>query len=121
MVALTFGATIAAARKRQKLSISAMARAAGVSVVYYREVELGSRKPFSSLRIDFDILAGLLREDAAKLQTLAAGERGQLEFSFHGTRRDERRVLILLGRCLFKKRFTKAQLRRLETLLREAS
>ena len=99
------------------MSLSAVARALKVSVVYYRDVERGTRRPFSSLAVDFDVLAKLLGASAADLQHAAAEERGQLEFDFRGEDADTQRLAVRFAACLSRKRLAKATLNELRTFL----
>ena len=63
-----FGQLLRSLREGRRLSMSAVARAIQVSVVYYRDVERGTRRPFSSIKIDFAALATILGTDAGELQ-----------------------------------------------------
>ena len=83
-----FGQLLRSLREGRRLSMSAVARAIQVSVVYYRDVERGTRRPFSSIKIDFAALATILGTDAGELQRAAAEARGQLELDFRGTTPD---------------------------------
>ena len=74
-----FGQVLRSLREERRLSMSAVARAIRVSVVYYRDVERGTRRPFSSIKIDFAALATTLGANADELQRAAAEARGQLE------------------------------------------
>lgn len=97
-----------------------MARTLKVSVVYYRDVECGTRRPFSSLAVDFDALARLLGTSAADLQHAAAEERGQLEFDFRAIDVDTQKLAVRFAACLSKKRLAKATLNELRALLEHA-
>jgi transcriptional regulator with XRE-family HTH domain len=99
------------------LTLSAVARALKVSVVYYRDVERGTRRPFSRLAVDFDALASLLGTSATELQHAAAEERGQLEFDFRGVDAETQKLAVRFAACLSRKRLAKATLNELRTLL----
>ena len=112
----TFGRQLRSLRERQRLSLTSVARALGVSVVYYRDVERGTRRPVSSMKVDFDALARVLGADARELQRAAAEERGQLELDFRGADHAAQRLAVLFANCISKRRLAKAsfvQLRRL--------
>lgn len=112
-----FGTLLRTLRIQRKLTLSRVARALDLSVVYYRDVELGRRRPFSALKVDFDVLAGLLNVEVAVLLRSAVAERGQLEFDFRDAAPAECDVALLLVRCLRKKSLARADLRRLKDLL----
>ena len=99
------------------MNLSQVARALGVSVVYYRDVERGTRRPFSSIAVDFDALAQLLGTTAVDLQHAAAEERGQLEFDFRGVDLDTQKLAVRFAACLSKRRLAKATLNQLRTVL----
>jgi hypothetical protein len=88
-----------------------------VSVVYYRDVERGTRRPFSSVAVDFDALAHLLGGKAADLQYAAAEERGQLELDFRGVDVDVQKLAVRFALCLSKRRLAKATLNQLRIVL----
>jgi hypothetical protein len=100
--------------------MTAVARAIDVSVVYYRDVERGTRRPFSSVKIDFDVLANALGTDAPELQRAAAEERGQLELDFRGADADLQRLAVLFASCVAKRRLAKAGRTQLRRLLERA-
>ena len=54
-MAASFGALLEKHRKRRGLTLSAVAKAIGVSLVYYRDVELGKRRAFSTVSVNFDM------------------------------------------------------------------
>ena len=116
-----FGPMLRTLRERKRLSLTSVARALGVSVVYYREVERSTRRPFSSVRVDFDALADLLGVQANELQRAAAEERGQLELDFRGSDRDAQRLAVLFANCLSKRRLAKASLTQLRRILERVS
>jgi hypothetical protein len=99
------------------LSLSAVARAIKVSVVYYRDVERGTRRPFSGIAVDFDALAALLGASAADLQHAAAEERGQLEFDFRGVDAEAQKLAVRFATCLSRRRLAKATLNELRMFL----
>lgn len=117
----TFGHRLRTLREKKRLSLSSLARALGVSVVYYRDVERGMRRPFSSVKVDFDALAGVLGVEARELQRAAAEERGQLELDFRGADHEAQRLAVLFANCLSKRRLAKASLTQLRRLLERAS
>jgi transcriptional regulator with XRE-family HTH domain len=117
----TFGRRLRTLREKKRLSLSSVARTLGVSVVYYRDVERGTRRPFSSVKVDFDELAGVLGAEARELQRAAAEERGQLELDFRSADHDAQRLAVLFANCLSKRRLVKASLTRLRRLLERAS
>jgi transcriptional regulator with XRE-family HTH domain len=116
-----FGAMLRTLRERKRLSLTSVARALGISVVYYRDVERSTRRPFSSIKVDFDILAGLLGVQANELQRAAASERGQLELDFRGADQDAQKLAVLFANCLSKRRLAKASLTQLRRLLERVS
>lgn len=118
---LAFGPMLRMLRERKRLSLTSVARALGVSVVYYRDVERSTRRPFSSIKVNFDILAGLLGVQANELQRAAANERGQLELDFRGADRDAQKLAVLFANCLSKRRLAKASLTQLRRLLERVS
>ena len=99
------------------MSLSAVARALGVSVVYYRDVERGTRRPFSGTAIDFDALAHVLATTSADLQHAAAEERGQLEFDFRGVDQDTQKLAVRFAACLSKRKLARATLNELRSVL----
>jgi transcriptional regulator with XRE-family HTH domain len=113
----SFGALLRKLRGRKGLSLTSVARAIGVSIVYYRDVERGTRRPFSSVKVDFDVLASRLGTDARELQRAAAEERGQLEFDFRRADQDAQRLAVLFANCLSKHHLAKASLTQLRRLL----
>lgn len=108
-------------RERKRVSLTSVARALGVSVVYYRDVERSTRRPFSSVKVDFEVLADLLGVQANELQRAAAEERGQLELDFRGADRDAQRLAVLFANCLSKRRLPKASLTQLRRILERVS
>jgi transcriptional regulator with XRE-family HTH domain len=56
-------------------SMGAVARAIGVTTVYYSEVENGRKHPFPPHSVDFRKLAEVVGGDQAELEALAARER----------------------------------------------
>jgi transcriptional regulator with XRE-family HTH domain len=100
--------------------MSAVARAIGVSVVYYRDVERGTRRPFSSLKIDFEILGKALGTDPDKLQRAAAEERGQLELDLRGMNSEMQKLAVLFANCLSKRRLAKATIEQLRRAMQRA-
>jgi len=100
--------------------MAAVARAIHVSVVYYRDVERGTRRPFSSVKIDFTILAKTLGTDADELQRAAAEARGQLELDLRGTTSDMQKLAVLFANCLSKRRLAKATIERLRQAMKRA-
>ena len=113
----TFGRHLRALRQARGLSLTAVARELDVSVVYYRDVERGARRPFSSVAVDFDALADVLGGKAADLRYAAAEERGQLEFDFRGVDIDIQKLAVRFASCLSKPRLAKATLNKLRTVL----
>lgn len=107
-------------REGKRLSLTNVARAIGVSIVYYRDVERGTRRPFSSVKVDFEVLATRLGADARELQRSAAEERGQLELDFRRTDHDAQRLAVLFANCLSKRRLAKANLTQLRRILERA-
>jgi transcriptional regulator with XRE-family HTH domain len=116
-----FGALLRSSRKQRSLTLSRVARTLHISIVYYRDVELGRRRPFSALRIDFDALGEMLGLDPELLLGLAADERGQLEIDFKRAGADERSLALLFARVLGKKKLARANLKDLKALLRKSS
>jgi transcriptional regulator with XRE-family HTH domain len=108
-------------RERRRLSLTSVARALGVSVVYYRDVERSTRRPFSNVKVDFDALANLLGVQSSELQCAAAEERGQLELDFRGADQDVQKLAVLFANCLSKGRLAKASLTQLRRLLERVS
>ncbi|HET7698334.1 MAG TPA: helix-turn-helix transcriptional regulator [Vicinamibacterales bacterium] len=121
MRASPFGALLRSCRERRSLTLSRVARALRISVVYYRDVELGRRRPFSALKVDFEVLASILDADPEVLLSLAANERGQLELDFKSAGVDERRLALLFARSIGKKKLARAGIRDLTALLRKLS
>jgi transcriptional regulator with XRE-family HTH domain len=115
-----FGQLLRAHRQRRRLSMSAVARALEVSVVYYRDVESGTRRPFSRVRIDFAVLAKTLGTDADELQRAAAGERGQLELDLRGMNADMQNLAVMFANCVSKRRLAKATIEQLRQAMRRA-
>jgi transcriptional regulator with XRE-family HTH domain len=115
-----FGQLLRSLREGRRLSMSAVARAIRVSVVYYRDVERGTRRPFSSIKIDFAALATTLGTDADELQRAAAEARGQLELDLRGTTPDMQKLAVLFANCLSKRRLAKATIERLRRAMRRA-
>ena len=115
-----FGSLLRSLRERQRISMSAVARAIGVSVVYYRDVERGTRRPFSSLKIDFEILGKALGTDPDKLQRAAAEERGQLELDLRGMNSEMQKLAVLFANCLSKRRLAKATIEQLRRAMQRA-
>lgn len=113
----SFGGRLRALREARGLSLSAVARELRVSVVYYRDVERGTRRPFSNIAIDFEALAHLLGTTSDDLQHAAAEERGQLEFDFRGVDLDTQKLAVRFAACLSKRRLAKATLNQLRTVL----
>jgi len=120
-MAASFGALLEKHRKRRGLTLSAVAKAIGVSLVYYRDVELGKRRAFSTVSVNFDKLGKLLDIDGQKLHLAAAAERGQLEFDFQSAGREERIFAVLVAQSLANKRMTKATRRRIVRILEKVS
>jgi hypothetical protein len=100
--------------------MTAVARSLKVSLVYYRDVELARRRPFSALKVNFDALARLLQADLNLLMHLAAIERGQLEFNFLAANDAERHIVLAMAQTLTKKRMSKARLRQIARILSDA-
>jgi transcriptional regulator with XRE-family HTH domain len=117
----SFGTLLKTLRERKRLTLTRVAAALSVSVVYYREVERGTRRPFSSIKVDFDILATILGGKPGDLQGAAALERGQLEFDFRGADQETHKLAVLFARCLAKRRLGKATLVKIRRLLEQAS
>ena len=115
-----FGQLLRSLREGRRLSMSAVARAIRVSVVYYRDVERGTRRPFSSIKIDFAALATTLGTDADELQRAAAEARGQLELDLRGTTPDMQKLAVLFANCLSKRRLAKATIERLRRAMKRA-
>jgi transcriptional regulator with XRE-family HTH domain len=115
-----FGQFLRSLREGRRLSMSAVARAIQVSVVYYRDVERGTRRPFSSIKIDFAALATTLGTDADELKRAAAEERGQLELDLRGTTPDMQKLAVLFANCLSKRRLAKATVERLRRAMKRA-
>jgi transcriptional regulator with XRE-family HTH domain len=115
-----FGQLLRSLRERRRLSMSAVARAIRVSVVYYRDVERGTRRPFSSIKIDFAALATTLGTDADELQRAAAEARGQLELDLRGTTPDMQKLAVLFANCLSTRRLAKATIERLRRAMKRA-
>lgn len=114
----SFGKALKTYRLNKGLTLSEVARALRVSVVYYRDVENGQRLPFSSLRIDFDRLASLLGVDPDHLISLAAFSRGQLEFDFRSSNDQERALIVLFAGALRRRRLARADLRNISAVLK---
>ena len=117
---LAFGQLLRSLRQRRRLSMSAVARAIQVSVVYYRDVEHGTRRPFSSIKIDFATLAKTLGTDADELQRVAAEERGQLELDLRGMNVDMQKLAVLFANCVSRRRLAKATIEQLRQAMRRA-
>jgi transcriptional regulator with XRE-family HTH domain len=115
-----FGQLLRTHRQRRRLSMSAVARAIQVSVVYYRDVERGTRRPFSRVRIDFAVLAKTLGTDADELQRAAAGERGQLELDLRGMNADMQNLAVLFANCVSRRRLAKATIEQLRQAMTRA-
>jgi transcriptional regulator with XRE-family HTH domain len=115
-----FGQLLRSLRQRRRLSMSAVARALQVSVVYYRDVERGTRRPFSRVRIDFAVLAKTLGTDADELQRAAAGERGQLELDLRGMNADMQNLAVMFANCVSRRRLAKATIEQLRQAMRRA-
>ncbi|HEU4689891.1 MAG TPA: helix-turn-helix transcriptional regulator [Vicinamibacterales bacterium] len=113
----SFGRRLRTLREARGLSLSAVARELNMSVVYYRDVERGTRRPFSSVAVDFEALAQLLGTASGDLQHAAAEERGQLEFDFRGVDLDAQKLAVRFAACLSKRRLAKAALNQLRTVL----
>jgi transcriptional regulator with XRE-family HTH domain len=113
----SFGSLLRTLRERKRLSLTSVAKALSVSVVYYRDVERGTRRPFSSVKVDFEALASVLGAQAHELQRAAAEERGQLELDFRAADHDAQKLAVLFAHCLSKRRFAKASLNQLRRLL----
>ena len=116
-----FGALLRINRQRQNLTLSAVARALSVSVVYYRDVERGLRKPFSNVKVDFARLGVLLGIEPHELQRVAAQERGQLELDFRRVDHDTQQLAVLFANCVAKRKLAKGDLRQLRRVLADAS
>jgi transcriptional regulator with XRE-family HTH domain len=114
-----FGAKLRAARLAAGKSMSQVARAIGVTTVYYSEVEFGRKRPFSPVNIDFARLATELETDRRVLQQLAANERGTVELRLDGTAPRVRRLALLLGSKLAEGELTDEEVQRLESVLAE--
>lgn len=117
----SFGKFLRARRERRNLTLSTVARTLGLSVVYYRDVEMGKRRPFSALRVDFEVLAELLGTKVEELLLLAASERGQLEFNFREADKEAQEIALLVACTLGKKKLGRAQLRVLARQLKAVS
>src|SRR5262249_51071563 len=96
----SFGRRLRVRLDARRLSLSAVARELRVSVVYYRDVERGTRRPFSNVAVDFEALAQLLGTTSDDLQRAAAKERGQLEFDFRGVDLDTQKLAVRFAACL---------------------
>lgn len=116
----SFGRLLKSLRKGRQLTLSDVANAVGISVVYYRDIELGKRKPFSAMRVDFEVLAQKLGVEARVLLKSAANERGQLEFDFTAAGEYERRIAVLFAQRFSTGRIAKADLQRINKILRRS-
>jgi transcriptional regulator with XRE-family HTH domain len=98
-------------------SMSEVARAIGVTTVYYSEVEMGRKRPFSSANIDFVRLASELQIDRLELEELAATERGTVEFRLDGKAPHVRRLALLMASKLTEGALTEEEVQSLEAAL----
>lgn len=116
----SFGQLLRSLRQERRLTMSSVARAIRVSVVYYRDVERGTRRPFSSIKIDFATLATTLGTNEDDLRRAAAEARGQIELDLRGTTPDVQKLAVLFAHCISKRRLAKATIEQLRQAMRRA-
>lgn len=95
-----FGDKLRELRLKKDLSMGQVARAIGVTTVYYSAVENGRQPAFPEKKVSFQTLAAVLGADVAELSKLAADERGNVVVDLRKVPVSNQEVVISLARML---------------------
>ena len=92
---MSFGTVVRSGREARGLSLSAIAKALGVTKVYVSDVERGLRAPFT--REKLEKVAEVLELDPVELHELAADHRGYVRLPYSAEDRDKNRLAAVLS------------------------
>lgn len=95
-----FGDKLRELRLEKDLSMGQVARAIGVTTVYYSAVENGRQPAFPEKKVNYQTLAAVLGADVTELSKLAADQRGNVVVNLNKVADNNKGVVISLARML---------------------
>jgi transcriptional regulator with XRE-family HTH domain len=113
-----FSAMLRDLRIKAKLSMGQVARATGVTTVYYSEIE-NAKKPPPPLggKVDFTKLAEVLEGDVHKMMNAAAHSRERVRLDLSDAPEDTRSLAMNLARRLNDESLTDEQIKEIRKIL----
>lgn len=113
----TFGKVLRDLRVAADKSMGEVARALGISTVYYSEVENEKKPPFPQGKVDFQVLARFLSTNQDELEKAAVSERQKVELVLDKANADKIKMATVLARRLHDDSLTQDQINQINEIL----
>lgn len=98
-------------------SMGEVARALGLTTVYYSEVENGKKHPFPPDTVDYGKLAGILNAERSELERLSLEGRSKLGLSLKPKRPQDFEIALALARRLNDSSLTAEEIAKIRSIL----